>query len=166
MKNKFIICRDIQGKKYKVRSSELSFRPSVYGLVFKDNKILLAKTFDGYDFPGGAVDKGEGLEDAVKREVWEETGLKVKPKALITVKDNFFIRTEGKRKFHSILIYYLCVDPKGAISAKNLTNFEKNHLGGGEAKWIHLKDIKKLKFYNGVNSVELIKTALKMKGSK
>jgi 8-oxo-dGTP diphosphatase len=164
MKNQFIVCRDIKGKKYKVRSNELEFRPSIYGLVFKAGKILLAKTFDGYDFPGGAVEKGERFEQALVREVWEETGIKVKPQALLTVQEDFFIRFESKGKFHSILIFYICTNPKGKISAKNLTEFEKIHLGGAEAEWIDLKDIKKIKFYNGVESVELIKTALKMKG--
>ncbi|HYV33398.1 MAG TPA: NUDIX hydrolase [Candidatus Limnocylindria bacterium] len=163
MKNQFVISHDSKGRRHKIKKDELNFRPSVYGLVFKHNKILLSKVWDGYDFPGGGVNKGELIEDALKREVWEETGLKVKPYRLITVTEDFFISIPSKRKLHSILIYYICVNPKGKISTKNLTEIEKKYLGTGEAKWVELRDIKNLKFYNGVNSVELIQMALKLR---
>lgn len=157
MNKKFITCRDIKNKKYKVQASELIFRPSVYGLIFKGSKILLSKQWDGYDFPGGGVKKGEVIEQALKREVHEETGLKVEPHKLINVFDDFFISIESKKSLHSILIYYTCKNPKGKISTDNLDIDEKIYVG--KAEWVNLKEIKKIKFYNGVNSLKLIKEA-------
>lgn len=155
MKNESIICRDIKNKKYKVKKEDLIFRPSAYGLIFKGTRILLSKQWDGYDFPGGGVKRGELLEDALKREVWEETGLKIEPVKVIKTTQDFFISIESKKKLHSILIYYLCKNPKGKISIQNFDENEKAYLS--LAEWVDLKNIKNIKFYNGVDSLKLIK---------
>ena len=46
-------------------------------LFNKDNKVLIEiRSDDGfYDFPGGGVDLNETVEEAAKRELFEETGL-------------------------------------------------------------------------------------------
>ena len=56
-------------------------RLTVDGAVLKDNKVLLIKRkydpFKGkWALPGGFVEYGEKVEDAVIREIYEETGLK------------------------------------------------------------------------------------------
>lgn len=160
MKKYYVTCRDIHNKKYKVSVDELHFRPSVYGLIFKDGKILLSKQWDGYDFPGGGVKKGELIENALKREVWEETGLKVTPGELVEITQDFFVSIESKKKLHSILIYFLCKNPKGKITTKNLDEFEKKYTSAAE--WVDIKKVSKLKFYNGVNSPKLIKQSYEL----
>lgn len=54
--------------------------PAVSVAVIRDNTVLLVKRARQpsqglYAFPGGKVEAGEALEDAVKRELLEETGL-------------------------------------------------------------------------------------------
>lgn len=62
------------------------------GIVIKNNKILLVKS--DYDnkiywiLPGGGLCHGESLKECVKREVFEETGIKVKVGKLIFIDEN------------------------------------------------------------------------------
>lgn len=66
---------------------EKKVRATVGAIIKKDGKVLLVKRghepFKGYwCFPGGHIDFGETAEQAVIREVKEETGLTFKPKFL------------------------------------------------------------------------------------
>lgn len=54
----------------------------------ESGRILLLRRGDGenlWGFPGGAIEPGESVEEAVRREVREETGLEVDPVSLIGV---------------------------------------------------------------------------------
>ena len=60
--------------------------PAVAALVFNDaGEVLLQRRSDNglWGVPGGAIDPGEEPAQAVVREVYEETGLIVKPERLI-----------------------------------------------------------------------------------
>ncbi|MBN1178135.1 MAG: NUDIX domain-containing protein [Anaerolineae bacterium] len=56
-------------------------------VVDESGRVLLQRRsdFGGWGLPGGALERGEGLETCVVREVWEETGLRVVPERLVGI---------------------------------------------------------------------------------
>lgn len=60
------------------------------GIVINDdNEILMVKTYNaGWVFPGGQVETGENIIDAVKREIMEETGIEVEVGELFCISSN------------------------------------------------------------------------------
>ena len=66
---------------------------SVTGIVIRENKVLLARHTYGAGkgrliVPGGYVNVGESPQEAVMREVMEETGIQVRPKEIIGIRFN------------------------------------------------------------------------------
>lgn len=61
---------------------------AVFLLAFRDDSILAARNERGWDIPGGHIENGENVEDAIARETLEEAGATfawAEPFALISV---------------------------------------------------------------------------------
>ena len=68
--------------------NSVAFRIAVSALLFDEQqRILLAhrRDIDWWNLPGGVMELGATVEEAVKREVLEETGLEVKVEQLVGV---------------------------------------------------------------------------------
>ena len=69
-----------------------------------------------WSIPGGLIDLGESLREAVAREVREETGLVVEPIELIELLDR--IHRDGDRvRYHYVIADYLCRVVGGTLLA-------------------------------------------------
>lgn len=158
--NKIVKCKNVYGEEFEVSVDQLTFRPSVYGIIFQDNKILLSKQWDGYDFPGGGIKLGETIEEALKREVKEETGLDIRMGDIVACENSFFKYRQKEKYVQSILIYYLCEITGGETSLDFLAESEKDYAGMPE--WIDLSEVEKIKFYNSIDSLEIIKKAIEV----
>lgn len=69
-----------------------------------------------WSIPGGLVQVGETLEEAVMREALEETGLRVEPVNLVELLERIFRDDQGRVQYHYILADYLCRVVDGNLS--------------------------------------------------
>jgi len=84
----------------------------VGAVIQRDGKVLLIRRAYApgkglWSIPGGLVELGEGIRDAAKREVEEETGITVELGELVDVIDNIVRDEAGKVKFHYVLVDFL-----------------------------------------------------------
>ena len=160
---KKVTCADRHGSTYSVPANELVFRPSVYAVIIKDNRIFLSKQWDGYDFPGGGIELGETAEEALIREVNEETGMDVRVGNLVTCETSFFKMHSSGQYVHSLLLYYLCDIIGGQISTALQDESEKQYMDAPE--WVNLEGIDQVKFYNSVDSLAILEKAQKTRNT-
>ncbi len=112
-------------------NSKIITRNAVRAIILKENKILmvLLEKTNEYKFPGGGVEKNEAFEDALKREVLEETGCNVikivKKVGTIT---EYAIAKEGKDKIFKMTSEYYAVDIDDKQFEQKLDNYEKELL--------------------------------------
>ncbi len=93
----------------------------VGGVVVRDGRALLVRRgkeplYGRWVVPGGTVELGETLEEAVVREMAEETGLSVEPVEVLTVFDRID-RDGGRVAYHFVIVDYLCRWRSGEATA-------------------------------------------------
>ena len=150
----------LTGEITQVPVEDLIFRPSAYAVIVQDGKVLLNQAWDGYDFPGGGIEKGETISEGLLREVKEETGLEVTQGELLYFGQDFFTANLLQPEtfyFHNLMYYFRCTDPKGELSSAGFMEHEKKYMK--EPIWMPIEKVGELKFYNAdsVDSAGLIR---------
>jgi ADP-ribose pyrophosphatase YjhB (NUDIX family) len=121
----------------------------VGALIFRNDEILLVERgrepLKGqWSLPGGAVETGERLEEAVIREVREETGLEIVPVQLALIFERIMQDNDGKAEYHYVLIDYLCEIRGGALCAGDDSNC---------ARWFPIDELDRLSLTEGTLNV-------------
>jgi 8-oxo-dGTP diphosphatase len=85
----------------------------VGGVAISNGRVLLIRRgnppLEGeWSIPGGTLEVGETLPEAVKRELAEETGIDVRVGELIEVLERIFLDPGGRTKYHYVILDYLC----------------------------------------------------------
>ena len=109
---------------------------SAVALIDADGRVLMAKRPEGkslaglWEFPGGKVEEGERLEDALIRELKEELGIDVEHSCLAPLS----FASHTYEDFHLLMPLYVCRRWKGLPQP----------LEGQELKWVRAADLRAL----------------------
>ena len=98
----------------------------------KTKQILVQeriKNWQGIAFPGGKVELGESIVSSVKREVYEETGLKLNKIRICGIKDWY----DKKEKERQLIILFVSDDFTGELISET---------SEGKVYWINEEELK------------------------
>lgn len=93
---------------------------AVGAIVCQDDRILLIRRDKEpsrglWTFPGGAVELGETVREAARREALEETGLEVEVGNIATIVDNVRCDEEGRVHYHYIILDFFASPTGGTL---------------------------------------------------
>jgi ADP-ribose pyrophosphatase YjhB (NUDIX family) len=117
---------------FSMQAGYITPKVDVRGAVIQDGKILLIQErADGrWAMPGGWADLGNSPASVAEREVWEESGYRVKAEKVVAVIDAN--RIEPFEFYHAYKLIFLCklLDGEPRISHETLAVdfFDPNHL--------------------------------------
>lgn len=109
----------------------------VGAVVLDGNRVLLVKRGHAplkghWSLPGGGVEIGETLEQAVAREVLEETGVTIEVGPIVDVLDRISRDGDGRVDHHFVLIDFVA-KPRGG--------FLRSASDADDAAWVPLPDL-------------------------
>jgi 8-oxo-dGTP diphosphatase len=131
---------------------------AVSAAIIRDGKVLIVRRARPpargvYTLPGGGVEVGENLHEAVVREVREETGLAVEPVALAGYREAIARDQDGRVERHFVILPFAA----RWIAGEPVLNDELS-----EAMWLHPSDMTGLTTTQGL--AEIIAAAFALIG--
>jgi 8-oxo-dGTP diphosphatase len=122
---------------------------AVSAAIFRGNRVLIVRrgrlpSHGLYTLPGGGVELGETLEQAVIREVREETGLDIEPLALAGYRQVIMRDARGKIERHFVVLPFVARWIAGDVSLNEEL---------AEANWLLPSDLAGLKTTEGLAEI-------------
>ena len=110
---------------------------AVAAIIVDNGEILLVKRANEpargkWSPPGGVVELGESLVDAVRREVREECGLEIEVDGLLDVVEVIRRDSKGRIRFHYVILDYLAHPTGGELRPGE---------DASEVRWIPLREL-------------------------
>jgi len=118
-------------------------------IILDGDRILMAQRgkeplMGWWSLPGGALELGELLEDGVRREVREETGLDVVPLGVFEIFQRIMRDADGTPEYHYVLVDYICSITGGTLCAGD----DVAHV-----EWVRRQDLSGLQITEGTLGV-------------
>ncbi len=124
-----------------VETERIPMRIRVTGILLEDNTVLVldqdVNDQRSWSLPGGKVEEGEGLADALKREFLEETALNIEVHDLLYVCD--FIRGDQ----HVLHVTFLVKKLSGELQIQD-SELDQNKIRG--AKYVSVAELTDIGF--------------------
>jgi len=122
---------------------------AVSAAIFRDGKVLIVRrarppAHGLYTLPGGGVELGETLEQAVIREVCEETTLEIEPVGLVGFRQAIAHDKEGRVERHFVILPFAARYIGGAVALNEEL---------AEANWLAPDEIGGLKTTEGLSQI-------------
>ncbi len=117
----------------------------------EENRVLLirrgtAPLLGDWSLPGGVLECGETLREAVVREAREETGLVVETGEMLGVYERVIRGDEGRVRYHYVLIDFLCRPIGGDLKAGS---------DAGDVRWFTREELPPLNLAHDANDAVL-----------
>jgi len=95
---------------------------AVGGVVLRAGRVVLIRRGQEplrgrWTIPGGRVEPGELLSEALRREMREETGLQVRVGELLEVVESVLRGADGELQYHCVIHDFLCEAAGGELRA-------------------------------------------------
>jgi ADP-ribose pyrophosphatase YjhB (NUDIX family) len=123
----------------------------VGAIIFDGASVLLVERAGEplkgwWSIPGGLLETGEKLEDAVRRETLEETGLRVEIVYRFDIFERIIRDAEGRAEYHYVLVDYVCKVTGGELAASDDVS---------RAEWVPCTNLRDYKVTSGtIEAVE------------
>lgn len=128
-------------------------RNSAKALVVSEGKVLLNKCRsrlgEYYALPGGGQHPGETLEEAVKRELLEETGVSVRPIRLAALYERI---ASGREDGANHKMYFIFLCERENVPVKKPTERDSYQIG---IEWVPIETIEKTNLFPAVVRTEM-----------
>ena len=123
----------------------------VGAVIVENDRVLLIRRgqpplLGEWSLPGGVLECGEALRDAVAREAREETGLTVDVGEMLGVYERIIRADDGRVRYHYVLIDFLCRRVAGKVKAGS---------DAAEVGWFRREELPALELAYDANDVVL-----------